>query len=158
MDYAKKAIDVYPNGIEGRYWYGSNMGKYGNARGIFKSLQYIDPIVKEMETILRLDPRHAKATTVLGLVYRKAPPWPVSVGDLDKSLEFLKRAIAFNDESLHAQLNLGITYKKLREWAIAKQQFNKVLNMPFEKKYVAEGKEYKAEAKEILMMMRQRGL
>lgn len=158
MDFGKKAIEVNPNGLDGHYWYGSNMGKYGEARGIFKSLQFIDPIIQEMETNLKIDPNHYKSITVLGIIYRKAPPWPVSVGDMDKSLEFLQRAISINDKSLHAHLNLGITYNKLKEWQKAKECFQKVIDMPMEPDWIPENLEYKEEAREILMMMRNRGL
>lgn len=157
MDYGKKATEVNPNGIEGRYWYGSNMGKYGTARGIFKSLEYITPIVQEMEAILKLDPKHYKAITVLGILYRKAPPWPVSVGDIDKSEQFLRRSIANFPHSLHSHLELGITYNKLKKWDAAKAEFQKVIDMPFEDFWRPENEQYKEEAREILMMIRQKG-
>lgn len=158
MDYGKKAIDLYPEGIEAHYWYGSNIARYGSARGIFKSLQYISPLVEVMEKLIKLDPQHHKAYMVLGIIYQQAPPWPVSVGDLDKSEEYLKRAISIYPHSLHSQLELGITYNKMKKWDLAKIQFKKVIDMPFEEEYTPENKEYKEEAKEILMMMKRRGL
>lgn len=158
MDMAKKAIEANPNGIEGHYWLGSNMGKYGEARGIFKSLEYITPILQEMETILKIDPNHYKAITVLGILYRKAPPWPVSVGDFDKSEEFLRRAVQLNPASLHSHLELGITFNKLKKWDLAKVEFQKVIDLPFEELWGPENKEYKAEAKEILMDLKRRGV
>lgn len=157
MKFAKKAISINHNGIEAHYWHGSNMGKYGAARGIFKSLQYIDPIIKEMQTVLKLDPQHHKATTVLGIIYRKAPPWPVSVGDIQKSVEYLRRSISQNPKSLYAHLEMGITYNKLKKWTEAKREFQWVIKAPYEKEYKPENIAYKEEAREILMMIKRRG-
>ncbi|MFC1848666.1 tetratricopeptide repeat protein [candidate division CSSED10-310 bacterium] len=158
MDNAKKAIAANPNATEGHYYHGSCMGKYGSARGIFKSLEFIDPIIEEMNTVLKIDPKHAKALTVLGILYRKAPPWPVSVGDIEKSEEFLRRSLLVNPDSVYAHLNLGITFNKQKKWNLAKNEFQKVIDMPFEEDWVPNNKEDKAEAKEILMMLKRRGL
>ncbi|MFC1853087.1 tetratricopeptide repeat protein [candidate division CSSED10-310 bacterium] len=157
MEYAKKATEIIPNGIEGHYFYAVIIGNYAESRGIFNSLLYIDDIVRELEITLKLDPKHYDALTIMGVVYRDVPPWPVSIGDIDKAEQHLKKALALNPLNLFPQLELGVTYNKMKKWAQAKAEFKKLLDMPNERGYEVEGEEFKAEAREILLMMKRRG-
>src|SRR5262249_54461532 len=70
IDFAKRALDLDPNSDEAHFWLGGNMGSYGDAKGVMKSLSLIKPIRHEMEEVIRLNDHceDGGAYHVLGVV------------------------------------------------------------------------------------------
>jgi tetratricopeptide (TPR) repeat protein len=65
-------------------------------------------IEREFKTAAELDERldYAGPARCLGLLYRDAPGWPISLGSRHKALEFLDRAAALAPDYPENQLNL----------------------------------------------------
>ncbi len=73
QDAAQKAIALDPQQAEAHFWYGVAMGRYGETKGILKSLSLIKPIRAEMRETLRIDPSHGGAHHVLGEMLWQIP-------------------------------------------------------------------------------------
>jgi len=155
-NFAKKAVEINTGRAEGHYWLGVNMGRIGEERGVLNSLFMVGPIKDEMEKVLEIEPDNDEATIVLSVLYRKAPGWPLSCGDIDKSLRFAQRAVELRPEKVYNHVAFA---KVLMEKGRNKEAADELLfaiEMPFEEDMVPENKIDKEEAKELLKKVNER--
>ena len=85
--YAEAAVRVAPMDPDGHYWLGVMIGRAAEERGIVNSIFVINSIKTEMEKIISLNSKHGGAHYILSQVYFKAPPPPISVGNISKAKE-----------------------------------------------------------------------
>ncbi len=149
-DYGERAVKLYPDNWEGHYWLGVCLGRYGETRGIIKNLFLVKPIQKEMETVLKINPSHAGAHHVLGVIYRKAPGRPLSVGNKKKALRYAKKAVELDPQSLKYAVGLAEVYLALDKKDDAKKTLEDVLAMPPNLTYGPESLEEKDQAQKLL--------
>ncbi|MBI2069731.1 MAG: tetratricopeptide repeat protein [Elusimicrobia bacterium] len=149
-EYAEKAVKTKPGGVEGHYWLGVCLGRYGETKGILKSLMLVKPIRDEMETVLKFDPRHAGAYHVLGVLHRKAPGKPLSIGNRKKALHYAKKAVELDPGSIKYALGLGEAYEALGEDEKAVEAFEEVKKMPPNPEYLPESLEDKETAEKLI--------
>jgi tetratricopeptide (TPR) repeat protein len=99
IDLAKKALVLNPNSVEAHFWLGGNMGSFGEAKGVLKSLFLVKPIRKEMEDVIRLNPTFdgGAGYRVLGVVDYKVPGF--AGGNKKRALENLNKALAIDSTS-----------------------------------------------------------
>jgi tetratricopeptide (TPR) repeat protein len=71
----KHAVEINPDGVEGHYWLGVSYGGYGEAKGAFKAISLVGRIRKEMEAVIRIDPKYEDggAFIVLGRLDYELP-------------------------------------------------------------------------------------
>lgn len=148
--FARKAIEIRPNGAEGHFWLGVNLGRIGETRGVLNSLFLVDPIKKEMEAILSVNPNDDSALYVLSVLYRKAPGWPVSIGDSDKSLDFALKAVKYAPQRHLNRIGLAEIYRAKGEKDKAIEQLNIAIALPLEKDRAPEGREDIKTARSLL--------
>ncbi|MHB2025320.1 MAG: glycerate kinase family protein [Elusimicrobiota bacterium] len=67
------AVAANPKNVDAHYWLGVALGRFGQARGIIKSLFLVGPLRREMKTVLSLDPNYAGAYRVLGEMHLQLP-------------------------------------------------------------------------------------
>ncbi len=108
IEYAKRAIDVTDTRVEGHYYYGINLGLYATTKTIGAHGD-VPVVAKEAEKAMKIDEKyeHAGPLRLLGSVYAKAPPWPVSIGDTDEGVKYLKRAVELSPEDPQNHLLYG---------------------------------------------------
>jgi tetratricopeptide (TPR) repeat protein len=92
-EFAKLAIEANPESVPGHFWLGIHYALFGQARGIAQSLSLVDPIMKEMEWVLKKDESYMEggAHRALGQIYFKLPG--IWGGDNEKALKHLQRSI-----------------------------------------------------------------
>jgi hypothetical protein len=125
-DYAKRLCRKQPHRVAGHYWLALNLGGLAGMEG---NLRLVPAIVKEMKIAAALDAKYNQAGShrVLGRVYFKAPPWPVSVGNLQKSLYHLRRAVKLAPTNSTNRLFLAETLLQLGKTGEACRQLEKTL-------------------------------
>ena len=108
MAAAQAAIDEEPDRVEGHYYSALNMGKLAE---LDSKLSLIKPMVAAAERASKIDPSYeaAGALVFLGKVHLTAPIWPVSVGNVEKSIEYLERALELAPRPL-TRVFLGQAY------------------------------------------------
>src|SRR5258706_8397345 len=99
MNFAKQAVTLDPNSVEGHYWLGGNSGSYGDAKGVLKSLFLIKPIRHEMAEVIRLNDHFdgGGAYRILGVVDYKVPG--IAGGSRKRAKEELEKSLAFDPSS-----------------------------------------------------------
>lgn len=136
----------------GYYWLAMNLCGQADEGGKILGHKLLPRIMEELQRSLPLNEGYdqAGAHRVLGRIYYEAPGWPLSVGDMQKSLEHLKAAVRLSPGTATNHLYLAETLMKLNETAAARQQLELVLTS---RRYVVKAQdleEDRAEARRLL--------
>ena len=129
IQHAESAIALEPEKPDGHYWLAVNNGKFGEAKGVLKSLGLVKPIKESLNKVIELDRAYEQggADRVLGRVYFKVPG--IAGGDKDLSLEHLLKSIEYGPDDPITLLYLGETYLALNKIEEARAALDKVLAM-----------------------------
>jgi len=126
-DFAQRLIREKPHEVAGHYWLALNIGGLAEMTG---DLSMISIIVKEMKIAAALEASYDQAGPyrVLGRVYFEAPPWPLSVGDLQKSAQYLRQAVKLAPGNSTNHLFLAETLLALGQTSQTCQQLQRTLS------------------------------
>lgn len=110
---ARSVIGRAPGLAPAHYYLALNLGQLARTRGL-SALKLVSEMEAELKTALRLDARfdHAGPDRSLGVVYRDAPGWPLSVGSKGKAREHLRQATALFPNYPENRLYLIESYLK----------------------------------------------
>jgi len=101
--YADKAISADSRNDLGYYWKSSNIGRWGQVKGVVNSLFKAQPMKDLLVKVLSLNPDRTDAYYVLGQLYRELPGWPVSFGNIDAAASLGRKAV----DAREAQVQKG---------------------------------------------------
>lgn len=93
VNHAERAKSIAGDRPDGFYFAAACYGLLGKAKGL-GGKKTIDPILENAGRAVAIDEAYESAGghRILGALYLKAPPWPTSVGDLDRSRAELEAA------------------------------------------------------------------
>jgi hypothetical protein len=99
-----------------RYYLALNLGRVAETRGL-SALDLIHEMERELLAARALDETfdHAGADRTLGLLYRDAPGWPVSLGSWDKARHHLEAAVRIDGEFPENRLALAELYARIHQ-------------------------------------------
>lgn len=105
-----------PKLAAGHYYLAMNLGQLARTKFI-GALALVAQMEPEFKTAGALDPQfdHAGPKRNLGLLYRDAPGWPVSIGNPSKSRSLLKQAVKLAPDFPENYLHLIEAYLKWKE-------------------------------------------
>jgi tetratricopeptide (TPR) repeat protein len=128
IDWSKTAIEINPKQAGGYFWLGVNDAKYGEARGILKSLFLVGPIKDAMHQVISIDPgyEYGGAYRVLGRMYFKLPRFVG--GGMDKAFSNLKKSLEYAPNITTTHLFLAEVYMAQNDYMLAQQELNVILN------------------------------
>ncbi|HEV2694791.1 MAG TPA: hypothetical protein VG347_17985 [Verrucomicrobiae bacterium] len=107
-----------PKSAAGHYYLAMNYGELADAvEPSLTAYRLIRDIEREFKAALALDETFdfAGPDRCLGLLYRDAPGWPISIGSWHKAREYLERADVVAPNFPENQLNLAESYLQWRE-------------------------------------------
>jgi tetratricopeptide (TPR) repeat protein len=87
----KRAVELAPRDEEAHLWYAINTGRWGQTKGVLRSLFLLATVREEIETILELNPRSVRGRALAGNVLMEAPGFVG--GDRRKAEEQFRRGI-----------------------------------------------------------------
>lgn len=107
--YGLEAITLNPRAVYGNFWYASNLGYLGLCRGALASLASIDPFKKSMEIVLKENENFyfAGPHRALGRLMHQAPGWPISIGNKNKAMDHLEKAVQLAPNFFNNRLYLA---------------------------------------------------
>ena len=115
--YADKAIAADPQNDLGYYWKSSNIGRWGQVKGILNSLFKAGPMKDLLVKDLSLNPDRSDAYYVLGQLYREVPGWPVSFGNADVAVSLGRKAVDVRQAQVQAGKEPQLVYNFITELA-----------------------------------------
>lgn len=115
--YADKAIAADPRNDLGYYWKSSNIGRWGQVKGILNSLFKAGPMKDLLVKDLSLNPDRTDAYYVLGQLYRELPGWPASFGNIDAAVSLGRKAVDLRQSQFAAGTAKELVYNFVTELA-----------------------------------------
>ncbi len=127
QEYAKKAINIDPGSAEAHFWYMVNLGRVGQTKGVLNSLGSVPEIKKEIDKVLKLDPKHTGALDARAMLYYELPG--IMGGSVNKSIDALNAAIALDSNYSVLLVDMGRCYIKKKDYEKARFFFQKVIDI-----------------------------
>lgn len=149
--WAKLAIKNSPNSVDGHFWYGVNLGSWGEANGVMKSLSIRHELEDVMLKSAKISEEYegAGAYRVLGRLKFRLPG--IFGGDNDLSIEYLRKAVKIAPTHTMNYVFLAETLMDEDEYLEAKKLLEKVISMEPDPRWIPEAKKDKAIAQELLV-------
>ncbi|MSP38332.1 MAG: tetratricopeptide repeat protein [Deltaproteobacteria bacterium] len=165
-EYARKALKLDPNSSWSYFWVAASVGSVAEMAPVAKQVELAAEIRDAVEKSLALDPKNGAACHLYGVWHRKVAEIggasrmfaslffgkSVPQGSLDKSIEYLKKAVALNPTYVASRLDLARSHAAKKEWPAARallKSIPEIANQYFEDaKHKREAEEFLDEIKE----------
>ena len=100
------------NSVPGHYYLAIELGQLADTRRNLAAFKMVKEMEREFKTAGDLDEHfdYAGPARCLGLLYRDAPGWPVSIGSRHKAREWLEQAVKLAPDYPENRLNLVESY------------------------------------------------
>jgi tetratricopeptide (TPR) repeat protein len=122
----ERAVELAPKNAEAHVWYAINTGRYGQARGIMRSLFLLPTVQREIDTILALDPKNIRVHSLAGNVYMEVPR--LVGGDRARAEEFFKKGLEIDPRFTVLRVDLARLYIATGRYAEARRELTRVLD------------------------------
>ena len=145
----KIAANIEPNKADGHFWYAVNLGEQAQRNPLTVGITSVDTIRERMNKVIEIKPDYQGATPydVLGRIEMATT---MTGGEPEKAIEYFQKGLEIEDNNSYLHLHLGEAYLAVGREQDAKKQFEYVLNMKPDPKYIPEYEETEAEAKRLL--------
>ncbi len=123
---AKRAVDLEPRNALAHFWYGTHTGRWGQTKGVVRSLFLLPTVKQEFEAVLALDPTFAPGYALAGNVYIEVPA--MFGGDLDRGEQMFRKGLTLAPKFTAMRLGLARTLIKKGRFAEARTELQAVLD------------------------------
>jgi tetratricopeptide (TPR) repeat protein len=121
----RRAVELAPKSHDAHLWYAINTARWGETKGVLRSLFLLPTIREELTILLGLDPRSVRANTLAGNVLLEVPGF--AGGDRAKAEEHLKKALEVDPRFTNARVDLARVYIADARYADARRELQKVV-------------------------------
>ncbi len=115
--YANRAVEADPQNDLGYYWKSSNIGRWGQIKGILNSLVKAAPMRELLVKVVSLNPDRSDAYYVLGQLYRELPGRPISFGNADEAVSLGRWAAELRAAQVQSGAEKALSYAYYTELA-----------------------------------------
>jgi tetratricopeptide (TPR) repeat protein len=123
---AQRAIELEPRNAVAHFWFATNSGRWGQTKGVMRSLFLLPTIKREIQTVIDLDPKYTAVYALAGNVYYVVPT--LVGGDLDLSEEMFRKGLAQDPKFTGMRVGLAKTLIKKNRVADARRELQAVLD------------------------------
>ncbi|HEU4343335.1 MAG TPA: tetratricopeptide repeat protein [Candidatus Binatia bacterium] len=142
--YARRAVKADPNVTWGHFYVAASLGSIATVSPIAKQIDLAGEIRSAVEKSIALDPQNGFAYHLYGVWHRKLAEIgkmsrmlasvfygrSIPQGDMEKSIEFLSKAVAMNPTVIASRLELARSYIAVENWPLARQYLKSVQGLP----------------------------
>src|SRR5262245_18886957 len=121
----ERAVELAPKNPEAHVWYAINTARYGQTRGVMRSLFLLPTVQREIDTILALDPKNVRGYSLAGNVYMTVPR--IAGGDVARAEDYFKKGIAVDPHFTVLRVDLARLYIGTGRYTEARQELTRVL-------------------------------
>jgi tetratricopeptide (TPR) repeat protein len=101
----QRAVELAPRSEEAHVWYAINTGRWGQTKGVLRSLFLLPSIRRELDTIFALNPRSLRGHALAGNVFFEVPA--LFGGDRKKAEEHYRTALEIDPAFTVARVDLA---------------------------------------------------
>ena len=160
-DYARRAIKANPNSTWGHFYLGASLGLSAVVSPVARQVELAGEVREALEKSLAQDPRNGFAYHAYGVWHRKISEIgkmsrmlasvfygrSLPEGSMEKSAEYLKKAIALNPTVIISRLELANTYMAMEDFQAARTMLSSIRNLPVQ---FSDDAKHKQKAEELL--------
>lgn len=121
----RRAMKAAPGDPEAHFCYAAASGRWGQTRGVMRSLFLLPTLRKEIDTVLKLDPRHARAHVLAGNVDLEVPR--LMGGGLAGAERHFRTALELEPRYTAARIGLAQVLIRRKDGPGARAELEKVL-------------------------------
>jgi len=122
----QRAVELAPKSHDAHIWYAINTARWGETKGILRSLFLLPTVKEEIRILLELNPRSVRAHVLAGNVFLEVPGF--AGGDRAKAEEHFKKALEVDPRFTGARLDLARVYIAAARYADARRELQRVIN------------------------------
>jgi tetratricopeptide (TPR) repeat protein len=122
----KRAVELAPKNPEAHVWHGINTGRWGQTKGIMRSLFLLPTVREEVDATLALDPKNLRALALQGNVFFEVPR--IAGGDRDKAEEVFRKTLTIDPHFTNARIDLARVLIAKGKYGDARAELQKVLD------------------------------
>ena len=122
----QRAVELAPKSHDAHLWYAINTARWGETKGVLRSLFLLPTIREELRILLELDPRSVRAHILAGNVLLEVPGF--AGGDRAKAEEHFKKALEIDPRFTNARVDLARVYIADARYADARRELQRVAN------------------------------
>jgi len=125
-DVAWLAIERAPRSAAAHFWFATNTARWGQTKGVLRSLFLLSTVQKEIRTVLDLDAGFTAVYALAGYVYYEVPG--LFGGDLDRAEQMFRKGLPQDPRFTGLRVGLGKTLIKRGRVAEAQRELQAVLD------------------------------
>jgi len=122
----KRAVELAPKSHDAHLWFAINTARWGQTKGILRSLFLVPTVKEEIATLLDLNPKSLRAHILAGNVFLELPGFVG--GDRAKAEEHFKKALEVDPHFTAARVDLARLYIASGRHADARRELQRVIN------------------------------
>jgi tetratricopeptide (TPR) repeat protein len=122
----KRAVELAPRDPEAHVWYGINTGRWGQTKGIMRSLFLLPTVREEIDATLALDPRNLRARALAGNVFFEVPR--IAGGDREKAEAEFRKALEIDPHFTGARVDLSRVLIAAGRYPEARRELQRVID------------------------------
>jgi tetratricopeptide (TPR) repeat protein len=121
----QRAVELAPRSEEAHLWYAINTGRWGQTKGVLRSLFLLPTVREELDIIFQLNPRSVRGHALAGNVFLEVPP--LLGGDRKKAEEHFRKALELEPRFTAARVDLARLLIAAGRHAEARQELLRVI-------------------------------
>lgn len=125
---AERALELEPRNVWARFWRATNTARWGQTKGVIRSLFLIPWLQGEIREIMELDPGFLPVYTLAGYFYAEVPAF--AGGSLERSEEMFRKGLARAPRQTGTRLGLAKTLLKQSRVDDARRELQAVIDEP----------------------------
>jgi tetratricopeptide (TPR) repeat protein len=122
---AVRAAELAPRNALAHFWVATNAGRWGQTKGVMRSLFLLPTVKREMAAALDLDPTFPAVYSLAGSVYYEVPGF--AGGDLEKSEAMFRKGLEIDPRFTGLRVGLARTLVKRQRVEEARRELRLVL-------------------------------
>jgi tetratricopeptide (TPR) repeat protein len=165
--YARKAVKADPNVVWGHFYVAASLGSMTTVSPVAKQIDMAGEIRVAIEKAIALDPQNGFAYHVYGVWHRKMAEIgkmsrmfasviygrSIPTGTMEKSIEYLNKAVALNPTVIVSRLELARTYVAVENWPAARSFLASIGGLPIQ---FSDDAKHKKKAEQLIEEIKER--
>ncbi len=124
----QRAVELAPKSEDAHVWYAINTGRWGQTKGVLRSLFLLPTMFEELETIFALNPKSVRGHALAGNVYFEVPA--LFGGDRAKAEEHYRKGLEIDPHSTVIRVDLARLLIATGRIADARRELSRVVDEP----------------------------
>ena len=165
--YARKAVKADPSVVWGHFYVAASLGSMATVSPVAKQIDMAGEIRGAIEKAIALDPQNGFAYHVYGIWHRKMAEIgkmsrmfasviygrSIPTGSMEKSIEYLNKAVTLNPTVIASRLELARTYVAVENWPSARSFLTSIGGLPIQ---FSDDAKHKQKAEQLLEEIKER--